>query len=97
MPAEGEVLFESAWLQCRLSASFKPGEAFVLIPTAYAPEAPAFYVSSSLVSPQPQAAEADGKVRVTLLHRNNGRSLVEVSGEPVSFGPRVEVPTASLS
>jgi len=92
----GEDRFQSVWCRCRLSASLKPDEAFIRIDEAFAPEPPAFYVKSSLVSPQPLAEEADGRVRVTLLHQNNGRSLVEVSGEPLTFGPRVEVPTELL-
>lgn len=96
MTDTGEKLFESAWLQCRIAASFKPDEAFVRIDNAFSPEPPAFYVSSSLVTPQPGDQESDGEVRVTLLYRDNGTSLVEVSGEPVTFGPRVEVPTTLL-
>jgi hypothetical protein len=77
----------------------KSDEAFVKILKAYTPEPPAFYVSRSLVEPAPpeNSDEVDGRVRVTLLYRNNGRSLVEVSGEPVTFGPRVEVPTDQLA
>ena len=95
---DGENLFESAWLRCRVAASFKPDEAFVRVLNAFAAEPPEFYVSSSLVSPSPpQIDEQDGQVRVTLLHRHNGRSLVEVSGEPITFGPRFEVPTDLLT
>lgn len=97
MANNGEDLFQSAWLQCKLSASFKPDEAFVRIEGAFTPEIPTFYVSRSLVDPQPTEAEVDGQVRVTWLHRGDVRSLVEISGEPVTFGPRVEVPTAALT
>jgi hypothetical protein len=53
-------------------------------------------VERSLVRPQPTNIEADGKLKVTLISRNNERAIVEVSGEPLTFGPRIEVPSDSL-
>ncbi len=98
MAADGEVLFEAAWLSCHLSASMKADEAFVSIPGAFTAEPPSFFVARSLVRPEPPttAEVVEGEVKVTLLYRHNGRSTVEVSGEPLSFGPRIDVPTASL-
>lgn len=83
------------WLACRLQTGMKSGEAFVRVPTDQA-ESPAFYVSAKLVRPEPLVDEADGQVRVTLLSKANGSSVVEVPGEPLSFGPRIEVPSRLL-
>ena len=86
--------FESAWLKCKLAQSFKPSEAFVRVVGTGTPEPPSFYVAKSLVDPKPQAHhEIDGRVRVTLRHRQNGTSIVEVPGEPLSYGPKIEVPS----
>ena|ERR1700681_3016161 len=84
------------WLQCQLSTGFKTDEAFVRVLLEEKPEPPSFYVSRTLVRPAPTRDEQPGQVRVTLLHRDNGRSTVEVPGEPLSFGPRLEVPSALI-
>lgn len=90
--------YESAWLVCRLAASFKQGEAFVRVMGTGTPEPPAFFVANSLVEPKPKAKdEIDGRVRVTLHHRRNGTSIVEVPGEPLSYGPKIEVPSNLVS
>jgi hypothetical protein len=91
-----EVLYQAAWLECRQAAGMKANEAFVRIGRAFAPEPPSFYVERSLVRPEPTDVEADGRVKVTLICCNNERATVEVSGEPLTFGPRIEVPSDSL-
>jgi hypothetical protein len=90
--------FEGAWLACLLSASYKADEALVRIVHTGSTEPPAFYVGLDLVKPEPPMNdEIAGMVRVTLLNRENGTSVVEVPGEPVSYGPRIQVPTALLT
>lgn len=90
--------FEGAWLACLLSASYKPDEALVRIVNTGSTEPPAFFVARALVQPDPPMdAEIEGAVRVTLLNRENGTSVVEVPGEPVSYGPRIQVPTGLLT
>lgn len=86
----------AVWLTCRQSASIKDDEAFVRIDQAGGSEPPSFYVSASLVRPVPQPDEAAGEVRVTLIFRNNGNSVVDIPGEPLSIGPRIEVPSRLL-
>jgi hypothetical protein len=90
--------FEGAWLACLLSASYKADEALVRIVDTGSTEPPAFFVARSLVQPDPPTdQEVPGQVRVTLLNRDNGTSVVEVPGEPVSYGPRIQVPTRMLT
>jgi len=84
------------WLECRMSNGTKQEEAFIRITQALGKQPPAFYVPARLVRPAPAPNESDGEVKVTLINRNNGSSVVEVPGEPVSFGPRIEVPTNLL-
>ena len=90
--------FEGAWLDCLLSASYKADEALVRVVDTGSLEPPAFFVLRSLVQPDPpNDVEIKGQVRVTLLNRENGTSVVEVPGEPVSYGPRIQVPTGLLT
>jgi hypothetical protein len=89
--------FEAAWLQCRVSSSFKPDEARVRVLETNTPEPPTFFVAKSLVDPKPGKVEAPGRVRVTLRDRRNGTSVVEVPGEPLSYGPVIEVPSNLLT
>jgi hypothetical protein len=75
----------------------KDNEAFISVPGAFTQEVPTFFVDRSLVRPTPTKEEVDGQVHVTLLWRDNGRSVVDVPGEPLTFGPRLEVPSSQLA
>lgn len=86
--------YEAAWLQCRLSTALKADEARVRVVDTGTPEPPTFFVAKSLVDPKPTGTnEIAGRVRVTLRNRRNGTSVVEVPGEPLSYGPMIEVPS----
>lgn len=52
-----------------------------------------FFVDSSLVRPGelPRDHSIEGAVKVILLGRENGSAVIEVLGEPLSFGPRFAV------
>jgi hypothetical protein len=90
----GGVEFEGAWVRCQAQASFKPEEAFVKLAAEDVPRPLGFYVDKSLVRPDDLGAqEKEGQVRVAVLGRENGSATVQVLGEPVSFGPRITVPS----
>lgn len=89
--------FEGAWLRCKLSTSFRSDEARVRVVDTNTTEPPTFFVAKSLVDPKPKGKnEITGHVRVTLRNRRNGTSVVEVPGEPISYGPVIEVPSKLL-
>jgi hypothetical protein len=89
---------KAVWLACKLSTSIKENEAFVRVANVGTNESPSFYVPRALVRPVPvPAEELDGEVKVTLVYRKNGSSVVDVPGEPLSFGPRIQVPSQLLA
>jgi hypothetical protein len=90
----GGVEFEAAWVRCQAQASFKPEEAFVKLAAEDTPRPLGFYVDRTLVRPAELGSqETPGEVRVAVLGRSNGSATVHVLGEPVSFGPRITVPS----
>jgi hypothetical protein len=90
----GGVEFEGAWVRCQAQASFKPEEAFVKLAAEDTPRPLGFYVDKTLVRPEELGPEeTQGEVRVAVLGRDNGSATVQVLGEPVSFGPRITVPS----
>jgi hypothetical protein len=97
----GGVTVDAAWLKCRATASFKEREAFITIRAQEVPDPVlAFFVDVQLVKasvdPLPRDSEVEGQVHVFLLERQNGTAVVEVPGEPVSFGPKVVVSSSDL-
>ena len=50
-----------------------------------------FFVDNDLVTPSevPQGEEVEGRVKVMFLDRVNGQLIVEVPGEPISYGPKI--------
>ncbi len=58
-----------------------------------------FFVDRSLVQPSslPIDASIDAKVQVTVLHSDNGTTVITVPGEPITFGPRLTIPSHLLA
>lgn len=95
----GGVQYDAAWVRCRAARSFKSGEALVRIDVDELDEPLAFYVDATYVQPSelPGDGEVDAVVRVILLDRDNGTALVQVIGEPVSYGPNIRVSSSQLT
>ena len=96
--SSGGITYDAVWLRCELTPSFRPDEVVVHIPAADAPEPLTYYVHPDFVrydrgQPDPGAKAAEpGRVLVIRLSEgDSGELLVEVPGEPASFGPRVTV------
>ncbi|MGH9894646.1 MAG: hypothetical protein ACREA0_22250 [bacterium] len=89
----GGLEFPACWVRCRATASFKPGEVLVRIEAEGAPDPLPFFVDSELVDPSElrRDQEVEARVKVMFLGHEPGRLVVEVPGEPVSFGPRILV------
>jgi hypothetical protein len=100
MIQSGGLSFPAAGLRCRAQASSREDEALIKIRAQDSPRPLAFYVESLLVSPAGGVSltreEVEGTVQVILLSRENGSATVEVPGEPVTFGPKVVVPSDDL-
>lgn len=99
----GGITYDTVWLKCELTPSFRPDEVVVHIPAADAPEPLTYYVHPEFVrydrgEPNPHAKAAEpGRVLVFRLSEGeSGELLVEVPGEPASFGPRVTVRSEQL-
>lgn len=87
--------FEAAWVRCQVKASLKAGEAFVKVDAEGVPGPLGFYVDHTLVRPEdPPQEDTDGTVQVIILSQANGSTSVQVLGEPVSFGPRITIPSS---
>jgi hypothetical protein len=100
MIESGGLRFDAAWLQCQASTSFKRDEAFVRINAQEVPEPTlGFLVDRDFVRVTGDLATTavDGEVKVILLERRNGLALVEVPGEPISYGPKVIVDSGELT
>jgi hypothetical protein len=89
----GGLEYDAAWVRCRARTSFKPDEALILIDARDVDQPLDFFVDSSLVRPDqlPRDHDVEGAVKVILLGRENGAVVIEVLGEPLSFGPRFTV------
>lgn len=95
----GGLEYDAVWVRCRARASFKPDEALVLIDAQDVEEPLDFYIDSSLVRPAPLSREheVEGEVRVIMLGSENGSVLIEVPGEPLSFGPKFAISPDQLA
>ena len=95
----GGLRYDATWVRCLVRASFKPDEAFVAVVAEDVAEPLPFYVDKTLVRPAdlPRDRAIDGAVKAILLGRENGSALIEVLGEPLSFGPRCTVSSDLLS
>lgn len=87
------------WLRCMAAASFKETEAYITVKAEEVTDtALSFFVDRRLLKSNDSLTEAasDNQVRVMLIERKNGTAVVEVPGEPISFGPKVVVPSGDL-
>ena len=87
-----------AWIACRATASPKAEEAIVGIVAIDEDRPIEFFVDRSLVQPDSLKIDAsiDAQVQVTVLHSENGTTVITVPGEPITFGPRLTIPTRLL-
>jgi hypothetical protein len=95
----GGLQYEAAWIYCKAAASFKPYEALVRIQPSDLLEPLPFFVDRELVEPAdlPTGEEIDGRVKCILLEQADGFAVVEVPGEPLSFGPKIRVSKQLMS
>ncbi len=88
----GGFAYEEVWVISELARSRKPDEAVVRIQAADTVEPPVFYVDLDFVEPKALPEDfsfVQGKVKSVLVETQNGTAIVEVPGEPVSYGPKV--------
>ncbi len=96
----GGLTFDAAWLRCQAAITYKPSEALVRVEAKEVPEKKlAFLVDSKLIRSSQELAKADidAEVKVMLISRGNGTAVVEVPGEPISYGPKVVVSSGDLA
>lgn len=95
MTSGGES-YQTVWLRARVKASRKPDLLIVQLLVPGLVEPPTFYVDPSVVRVRSQlqpGEEADGEVQAILIgSRPDGKLVVHVPGEAVSYGPRLVVP-----
>jgi len=88
----GGLEYEAGWLTCKAAASFKTEEAVVRVKAVDFDQPLGFFVDAELVEPKDlTTAEVEGRVKVLLVEKNGGTSIVTIPGEPLSFGPRIVV------
>ena len=97
----GGLEFPAAWLRCSAAATYKPDEALIRVraaATELEDQDLAFLVDSDLVNPSdlPSGREVAGTVKVMFVGEENGTATVQVLGEPISYGPRIVVPSDEL-
>ena len=93
----GGVEFDTRWLSCSARAAGKKDQAFVQVTGTARMGRLAFYVARSLVKPERLGDQpVDAKLKVLLLEERDAQAVVAVPGEPVSFGPKILVPTNLL-
>lgn len=90
----GGAMFDSVRLRCLVQASRKGDEAIVtLVGVPGVVIDPAFFVDPILVDPSPPpSSAAEGSVQVLLLEERDDELVIEVPGEPASYGPKLLVP-----
>ena len=95
----GGVNYPSVWLHCWVSPSFKPDELYVRVEAEGGAESPSFFVDPQLVrgATPVQGREVEGEIEVILIESHNGSLVVEVPGEPVSYGPKIIVPRSLVA
>ncbi len=89
----GRLGCKPVWVRCRVTASFKPGEAVVSINAQDLSEPLDFFVDTSFVKPidPPRGDQVEGEIQAVLLEEHNGTVLIQVPGEAVSYGPKIPV------
>lgn len=89
-------MVKTIWLRAKVKASRKPDLFIVQLFVPGLVERPTFYVDSAVVRIPTQlraGQEADGEVQAILIEaRDDGKLVVQVPGEAVSYGPRLVVP-----
>lgn len=92
----GGVSYQTIWLRTKVKASRKPDLLIVQLLVPGLVEPPTFYVDPAIVRTGAElrpGEEADGEVEAILLEsRSDGKLVVQVPGEAVSYGPRLVVP-----
>ena len=99
----GGYMFPARWVKCEVLISKKQDEyivSFPNLPGTVTP--PAFFVQPELVQLEgsPVTGETSaGRVKVILLEDRveDDSVVVEVPGEPVSYGPKLVVPSSLLA
>lgn len=95
MTSGGET-YQTVWLRARIKASRKPDLLIVQLLVPGFVEPPTFYVDPEMVRVATElqpGEEADGEVQAILVgSRPDGKLMVHVPGEAVSYGPRLVVP-----
>lgn len=95
MTSGGET-YQTVWLRARVKASRKPDLLIVQLLVPDLVEPPTFYVDPAIVRVPTQLQpgdEADGEVQAILVEsRADGKLVIHVPGEAVSYGPRLVVP-----
>lgn len=91
-------LGDTIWVRCQVASSFKDDEAVVRIETTDLGDV-TFFIERSLVRipsfPAP-GDEADGLAQGRLIESLNGHVILEIPGEPLSFGPKITVPREAI-
>lgn len=89
----GGMEYEAVWVRCRVAASFKPEEAVVSLRDNELNQPLDFFVDANNVRPEGlvRGEQVDGEVKALLLDRKDGTVLIQVPGEPVSYGPKITV------
>lgn len=87
----GGLEYPAVWVRCRATASFKPHETLVHINAKGVTDPLPFFIDSDLVSPSEltPGTEVDGQVKVLFLDESDGHIIIEVPGEPISYGPKI--------
>lgn len=90
------VQYQTVWLRATVKASRKQDLRIVQLSVPGLVEPPTFYVDPAIVRVRTELSpgeEAEGEVEAILLEtRADGKLVVQVPGEAVSYGPRLVVP-----
>lgn len=89
----GGLEYPALWVRCWAAASFKPHEMLIHIQASDVTDPLPFFVDSDLVNPSDLAEgqEIESRVKVMFLEQLSGQLIVEVPGEPVSYGPKIRI------
>lgn len=89
----GGLEYPALWVRCKAAPSFKPHETLVHIKAEGLADPLPFFVASDLVRPSDLMLgdEVDGRVKVMFLDDVDGEIIIEVPGEPISYGPKIVV------
>lgn len=94
MDAGGET-YHTVWVRARVKASQKDDLMIVQLLVPGLVEPPTFYVDPAVVrvrSLEP-GQESEGELQAILIEsRTDGKRVIHVPGEAVSYGPRLVVP-----